>query len=99
MCSPGVRNRTLRGKRLAVLVHYFTARVRNNPTGGVRQQTYLDALQTRPRVLVHEGRFQSKHQECRSCGKTWQAYEEKETDVAIASSFSLMLRPRQWTWR
>ncbi|MGH9115459.1 MAG: NYN domain-containing protein [Acidimicrobiales bacterium] len=32
------------------------------------------------------GRFQEKNLTCRSCGGSWKAYEEKETDVSIAVS-------------
>lgn len=32
------------------------------------------------------GRYQAKQRECRQCGATWIAYEEKETDVNIAVS-------------
>jgi hypothetical protein len=30
------------------------------------------------------GNFKFKNRECRRCGNTWHAYEEKETDVNIA---------------
>lgn len=66
-------------------VQYFTARVRNDPDGELRQATYLDALQAYcPQVRVIEGRFQEKSRGCRNCGITWTGYEEKETDVNIA---------------
>lgn len=65
-------------------VHYFTALVRNDPDGGARQQTYLDALESLPLLQVHIGRFQEKTLYCSGCRRTRTTYEEKETDVAIA---------------
>jgi hypothetical protein len=65
-------------------VHYFTALVRNDPDGGARQQTYLDALASLPLVDLHVGRFQEKTMSCSGCQRRWKSYEEKETDVAIA---------------
>ncbi|MFG3436370.1 NYN domain-containing protein [Nonomuraea sp. NPDC047897] len=32
------------------------------------------------------GRFQEQVKQCRRCGATWRSYEEKKTDVAIASA-------------
>jgi uncharacterized LabA/DUF88 family protein len=75
----------LRSDQTLSAVHYFTAEMRDDPKGGARQHTYLEALQTRQRVHIHEGQFQSKNFTCRACGTSWQSYEEKETDVAIAS--------------
>jgi hypothetical protein len=75
----------LRSNQTLLAVHYFTAEVRDDPKGGARQRTYLDALRTCQRVRIHEGRFQSKHVTCHACGMSWESFEEKETDVAIAS--------------
>jgi hypothetical protein len=39
-------------------VQYFTARIRDDPEGGSRQSTYLDALANHsPLVRITEGRF------------------------------------------
>jgi uncharacterized LabA/DUF88 family protein len=68
-------------------VHYFTARVRGDPGSVSRQSDYLDALAARcPRLTVTEGRFQEKRITCRSCGFVHLTYEEKETDVNIATA-------------
>jgi uncharacterized LabA/DUF88 family protein len=67
-------------------VTYFTARVRNAPDSEQRQSDYLNALVHHgPLVTVVDGRFQEKHRQCRTCGDTWTVYEEKETDVNIAT--------------
>ncbi|MEU4397850.1 NYN domain-containing protein [Micromonospora orduensis] len=68
-------------------VRYFTAAVRNDPPAEGRQRIYLEALKAhRPEVQVVLGRYQSRQRTCHSCGATWTAYEEKETDVNIAVS-------------
>lgn len=68
-------------------VRYFTARVRNDAEGELRQSAYLDALEHHcPRVRLVQGRFLEKLHECWTCGATWVGYEEKETDVNIAVS-------------
>lgn len=68
-------------------VHYFTARIRQNPTNAAsvaRQSDYLDALATLPRLSCHEGHFLAKPATCRSCGANWLTYEEKMSDVNLA---------------
>lgn len=61
--------------------------MRNDPPAKERQYSYLDALTAHsPLVRIVDGRFQEKHQYCRSCDSTWVTYEEKETDVSIAVS-------------
>lgn len=67
--------------------HYFTARV---SAGGQaqsknRQTLWLDALSTRAGITVHEGHYLSKPQACKACGAQWTTYEEKMTDVNIAT--------------
>jgi uncharacterized LabA/DUF88 family protein len=68
-------------------VVYFTARVKNDPDAALRQSTYLDALSAYCRHVYRvEGRFQQKPRVCNSCGASWIEYEEKETDVNIATA-------------
>jgi uncharacterized LabA/DUF88 family protein len=68
-------------------VKYFTARLRDDPIGGRRQSTYLDALGSHcPKVTRIEGRFQEKNRSCASCGARWIGYEERETDVNISAA-------------
>ena len=69
-------------------VHYFTTRIRSNghnAPDAKRQNTYLDALATLPALTRHEGHYLEKTRCCRRCGATWPDYEEKMTDVNIAS--------------
>ena len=51
------------------------------------QAVYLDALASYcPLVTIIEGRFKQVFRVCASCGASWVAYEEKETDVSIATA-------------
>ena len=70
-----------------VLVRYFTAGVfaePQDPDKPVRQNIYLEALETLPDFHIHKGYFVAKQQRCAACGAVWQTYEEKTTDVNIA---------------
>lgn len=78
----------LRGQDEIVQVHYFTARV--NGDARRRQETFLRALCTLPKVNVIEGRYKTKRVTCRTtdCCHTgdrrFVTWEEKRTDVNIA---------------
>lgn len=78
----GLSRSLLKPDQKLVAVHYFTARVRNDPQGAARQALYLGALKATG-VRVVEGRFQEKPQECKRCGAKWRSYEEKESDVNL----------------
>lgn len=75
------------GQQLAA-VHYFTARIRangHNVEDIRRQSLYIEALQTLPDTTLHFGHYLDKPRRCRQCGALWMGYEEKMTDVNIAS--------------
>jgi uncharacterized LabA/DUF88 family protein len=77
----------LRSGQELVGVQYFTARVRRKQDSARRQSTYIDALRAHcPLVTIIEGRFQEKSITCWNCGQTRTSYEEKETDVSIATA-------------
>lgn len=63
---------------------YFTARVSGPADKAKRQRTYIDAIQTRPEVSIFFGHFLATPRECRNCGFTYDAFQEKMTDVNIA---------------
>lgn len=67
-------------------VHYFSAPIRNKPESQARQRTYLAALAASTSVIVTLGHYQKKEYTCRACGRTHVTYEEKETDVSIATA-------------
>jgi len=65
-------------------VKYFTSRVSNNPDKQKRQTTYIEALETKG-VIVYYGHYQSDTVDCKRCGNIWPTYNEKMTDVNIAT--------------
>jgi uncharacterized LabA/DUF88 family protein len=88
--------RRLRPKDEVVLVRYFTAIVRGNPTAAANQTCYLDAMKARngARLDLHLGRFKDRliapcgrcgePYRC-GCGHEFRSHEEKETDVALGA--------------
>jgi uncharacterized LabA/DUF88 family protein len=79
-----VRN-LLRAGQCLEHVTYFTALVRSDAPAVARQRAYHAALRSRGTDVVL-GRFQEQVKQCRRCGAVWRSYEEKKTDVAIASA-------------
>lgn len=82
-----VQRLLLRDQEVAA-VHFFTARISNergNSADAKRQTNYLDALATIDKLEIHEGHYLDKMRECRRCGNRWPDYEEKMTDVNIAT--------------
>lgn len=82
----------LKPDQTLVGVHYFTSRlhVDGEDTSTVqRQNAYLDALATLPTLQIHYGHFLEKTRNCKKCGAIWQGYEEKMTDVNIATQLLL----------
>ena len=81
-------SRLLRPRSTVMKVHYFTAPVLNDPGAAQRQATYQQALLASSPGLIEitQGRYQAKPVECRKCGHRRTSYEEKETDVSIASN-------------
>lgn len=70
-----------------VFTKYFTARVNSNPRDPgkhKRQATFLEAIDTLPDTRIYYGHYLPKQQTCFKCGATWNAHEEKMTDVNIA---------------
>lgn len=65
-------------------VHYFTSRVSNDPDKQKRQTTYIEALES-VGVRIHYGRYQSGSVTCNRCQHIWPTYNEKMTDVNIAT--------------
>ena len=74
------------GQQLAV-THYFSARIRDNSQNAAdqeRQSDYLEALALQG-VRCQFGHFLQKNRVCQSCRAPWSDYEEKMTDVNIAT--------------
>lgn len=67
-------------------VKYFTARVRGpDRSKRARQTTFLDAINATSDTEIILGKYYTKPKRCFQCGSTWDSYEEKMTDSAIAS--------------
>jgi uncharacterized LabA/DUF88 family protein len=69
-----------------VAIKYFTAPIIGSKGKQARQNAYLDALRTLPRVEITFGRFEPDRKECDKCGKPAYHPQEKKTDVNIAVS-------------
>jgi hypothetical protein len=65
-------------------VKYFTSRVSNNPEKQKRQSTYIEALEAKG-IEIFYGHYQRDRTECHRCGHIWPRYNEKMTDVNIAT--------------
>ena len=74
----------LKSNQELVDIKYFTSRVSNNPEKQKRQTTYLEALETTGINLFY-GQYQSGNIECLRCGNIWRTFNEKMTDVNIAT--------------
>jgi Flp pilus assembly secretin CpaC len=81
-------SRSLRPRSELVKVKYFTAPVLDDPPAASRQAVYQAALlvQNPGKITITQGRYQRKTVTCNRCGNTWRDYEEKETDVNIATA-------------
>lgn len=67
-----------------VELKYFTSRVSNNPDKQKRQTSYLEALET-VGIKIYYGHYQRDTLECNRCSHIWANYNEKMTDVNIAT--------------
>ena len=74
----------LQPNQLLVDVKYFTSRVNNAPDKQKRQATYIEAVEASG-VTIFYGHYQSNTTTCRNCFATWVTYNEKMTDVNIAT--------------
>jgi len=77
-------NRLLRPNQNLQEIKYFTSRVGNNPEKQKRQTTYIEALQS-VGIKIYYGHYQRDTLECNRCGNIWPSYNEKMTDVNIAT--------------
>jgi uncharacterized LabA/DUF88 family protein len=74
----------LKSNQVLIEVKYFTSRVSNNPDKQKRQNTYLEALEAIG-VNIYYGNYQSDKIECKKCNNIWPKFNEKMTDVNIAT--------------
>jgi uncharacterized LabA/DUF88 family protein len=80
-------NRLLLPGQTLQSVKYFTARVsvRGTSTKHIRQNAFLEAIESTPCTQVIYGQYLEKQRQCRFCKAVWTDYEEKMTDVNIAT--------------
>lgn len=81
-------NSLLKPEQCLLEVHHFTTRLRyrHGDKGSLRRQAiYLEALRTLDPLRLHFGHYLEKPRRCRTCHATWMDYEEKMTDVNIAT--------------
>jgi uncharacterized LabA/DUF88 family protein len=74
----------LKPNQTLIDIKYFTSRVTNNPDKQKRQTIYIEALETEG-IQVLYGHYQRDAVECKRCGHIWASYNEKMTDVKIAT--------------
>jgi uncharacterized LabA/DUF88 family protein len=74
----------LKPNQILIKIKYFTSRVSNDPDKQKRQTTIIEALESTG-INVYYGNFQSGTIECKRCGNIWKTYNEKMTDVNIAT--------------
>jgi uncharacterized LabA/DUF88 family protein len=67
-----------------ITIKYFTSRVSNNPDKQKRQTLYIEALES-VGIKVFYGHYQRDTIECKRCTHIWPSYNEKMTDVNIAT--------------
>ena len=87
----------LRADQTLAVCKYFTSRISAPVPQDVspnavalrarreRQSLYLEALATNPNLSILYGQYLSKPGRCYACGATWPNFEEKMTDVNIAT--------------
>ncbi len=77
------------GDAILCEVHYFSALATHiearHPDVTTRHRLFISCLENTG-VIPHLGRFQKGPIKCKHCKKIFARYEEKETDVAIASA-------------
>jgi len=67
-----------------ITTKYFTTRVSQPEDKRLRQQKFLEALETIPEIKFFYGKYIPEDVTCRQCGHTYTTYHEKMTDVNIA---------------
>jgi len=75
----------LRPHQELVGVHYFSAR-HTHPEKSKRQDAFFQANKLNPKFSLHLGKYLTKNFECHFCKNIIHLYEEKESDVRIATS-------------
>jgi uncharacterized LabA/DUF88 family protein len=75
----------LKGNQQLVVTKYFTTRISGPSDKRIRQTTFLEALETLSDFEIYYGHYLSKEITCKNCGQSRSRFEEKMTDVNIAT--------------
>jgi uncharacterized LabA/DUF88 family protein len=78
--------RMLTDRQELIAIKYFTAPILGSKKKQERQNAYLDAIRTLPKVEVILGRFEPDKKECAKCKFPNLHPQEKKTDVNIATN-------------
>ena len=78
--------RMLTDRQELVAIKYFTAPIIGGKKKRERQNAYLDAIRTLPKLQVILGRFEPDRKECDKCKHSNLHPQEKKTDVNIATN-------------
>jgi len=73
----------IKGQEL-IEIKYFTSRISFPPDKVKRQGTFIEAIETLPKVKIYYGNYQSNKSVCKKCGNISMIPSEKMTDVNIA---------------
>ena len=75
----------LRPHQELIEVRYFSARP-TNPQKSKRQDAFFQANKLNPKFTLHLGKYLTKEITCNFCNNVIHTFEEKETDVRIATT-------------
>lgn len=84
----------LRPHQQLIGIKYFTSRVSNNPQKQKRQTTYIEALESTGIEVIY-GQYQTDCIRFNKCGNRWNTFNEKMTDVNIATYLCYQNFPRK----
>ena len=68
-----------------VEVNYYSARPVDYPQAYYNQDKFFQANETNPKFKLHLGLYKKKKIKCQNCGFKIKTYEEKESDVRVAT--------------
>lgn len=68
-----------------VEVNYYSARPVDDQQAYENQDEWFNANEVNPKFKLHLGRYKKKKFKCQNCGFKNKTYEEKESDVRVAT--------------
>lgn len=77
--------RMMQDNQELVEVHYYSSRPVDDQQAYDNQDEFFSANLLNPKFRLHLGRYKKKKFKCQSCGFKNKTYEEKETDVRVAT--------------